>query len=423
MFNKSVSDIPINYNEFERLKKENSELKTKVKILENQRQMGAVEGDDVYKNYADLKERYEKYKTEAENKFKIYKKIVEEMKSNKMKESVNNVSENERKKGKIVDLEKKLEIASDMLLTERKQGARIIEEKNKQIESLRKEIKLMKDNERNYKVKISNLERELEREKRESTYYRNGTYTPKSTKSYKSAGSFANSYSSQFTKKTSTSYLKKNLIPNYTKNLYDKYKHKNYDPYNYLKNKKRITNTSLSKGSRSRSKKSLGSSGSRCSKGKTTTVGYVKNYVSPYKFSSKNNGYGSRYGNESKSKGKNNRRNYEKNTGKKVLSNISNNNTKSVLTNTKVSSILQNQNLYNKEVEDSKEIGRDFVNLEKANSLGTNSSDNNTNNLNMNRISDLNTANVGSVLHQNTDENIVDRLTKIQSLINQASGK
>ena len=75
--NKAVSDIPINYNEFERLKKENSELKTKVKILENQRQMGAVEGDDVYKNYADLKERYEKYKTEDENKFKIYKKIVE----------------------------------------------------------------------------------------------------------------------------------------------------------------------------------------------------------------------------------------------------------------------------------------------------------------------------------------------------------
>ena len=36
------------------------------------------------------------------------------------------------------------------------------------------------------KVKIINLEKELEKEKRETNYYRYGNYTPKTSNSYKS---------------------------------------------------------------------------------------------------------------------------------------------------------------------------------------------------------------------------------------------
>ena len=43
--------IPVNYTEYEKLKKENLDLINKIKLLEKNRQLGAVNNDDIYKNY------------------------------------------------------------------------------------------------------------------------------------------------------------------------------------------------------------------------------------------------------------------------------------------------------------------------------------------------------------------------------------
>ena len=95
------------------------------------------------------------------------------------------------------------------------------------------------------KVKIINLEKELEKEKRETNYYRYGNYTPKTSNSYKSnySGSSYRNSSLHNSKKSysnsNASYLKKNLIPS-------KYKYKVYKPamsYKYSNYKKRMSNS------------------------------------------------------------------------------------------------------------------------------------------------------------------------------------
>ena len=333
--------MPINYNEYEKLKEENLKLKNTVILLEKNRQLGAVENDDIYKNYSELNEEYEKYKTNAENRIKMLTKSLEELKENQFKESKNSFYEKGKNKNKIIDLEKKLEIASDIVANERKQGAKFIDEKNKEIENLHKEIRFYKENEKTLKAKISRLEKELERKNKENSYYRFGT--PKSSKSYRSAGSYSNSYMSGFSKKTTTSYLKKNLIPN---NPYDKYKGlrgKNYKPFSFLDNKKKKTTYS------NNSKKSKGSSiGSKSIKSgsnysnSSAKKNYGGKYVSPYRYNKLpnylNGRSGSNKGSKPNSKGKNyvnnnnnsnnNKYSYNSNINKKSLNsnNITTNN-------------------------------------------------------------------------------------------------
>jgi len=343
--------MPINYNEYEKLKDENLKLKNTVILLEKNRQLGAVENDDIYKSYSELNEEYEKYKTNAENRIKMLTKSLEELKENQFKESKNSFYEKGKNKNKIMDLEKKLEIASDIVANERKQGAKFIDEKNKEIENLQKEIRFYKENEKTLKAKISRLEKELERKNKENSYYRFGT--PKSSKSYRSAGSYTNSYMSGFSKKTTTSYLKKNLIPN---NPYDKYKGlrgKNYKPFSFLDNRKKkntySNNSKKSKGS------SIGSksikSGSNYSNS-SSKKNYGGKYVSPYRYNKLpnylNGRSGSNKGNKPNSKGKNNVNN-------------SNNNNKYSYNNINKKSIHSNNiatNNTNKKMDVKERIGR-----------------------------------------------------------------
>ena len=59
-------NIPINYNEFERLKKENENLISKIKILQSK-----SVNDDIFKKYNELSEKYDTYKKMMENKMKL----------------------------------------------------------------------------------------------------------------------------------------------------------------------------------------------------------------------------------------------------------------------------------------------------------------------------------------------------------------
>lgn len=161
-------NIPINYNEFEELKLENENLRNKIKSFEKKNI-----NDDIYKKYNELLEKYETYKNLMENKMKVLVSSLEELKEKEL-EKLNQEKEKDKNKSKvnnkniskILELEKKLEISSEQLLNERKQNSRLIEDKNREIDTLRKELKSYKDIEKTLKVKLTNLEKELEREKK-----------------------------------------------------------------------------------------------------------------------------------------------------------------------------------------------------------------------------------------------------------------
>ena len=138
-----VENIPINYNEFERLKSENEALISKIKVLQSK-----SVNDDIFKKYNELSEKYDTYKKMMENKMKLLVTSLEELKE-KETQSYLQEKENEKNKlnsksknniSKIAELEKKLEISSEQLLNERKQNSRILEDKNREIDSLKNKL-------------------------------------------------------------------------------------------------------------------------------------------------------------------------------------------------------------------------------------------------------------------------------------------
>ena len=370
---KLQNSVLIEREKNERLKKENENLSTKIKLLNEGRQLGAVDNDDIYKNYTELQEKFESYKLNMENKIKNLNKTIEELKESQFKESQSNFHKNEIKKNKIQDLQQKINQNSEAFYQESKQYAKKIEENIREIEGLKKEIKKYIENEKQMKVRIINLEKELEKEKRETNYYRYGSYTPKTANSYKSnysGNSYHNSFHSSIRSKKSysnsnASYLKKNLIPS-------KYKYRVYKPamsYKYTNSnyKKRTTNSISNK-----SRKSYGSSSSR---------GKYKNYVSPYHYNKKASPY--RYA-----------------VNNKIRSNVNNNN--------------YNNNIKKNSPFKFKSINNNGYHQRYKNEVKKNNYVNN----NSKNIYGYETK------KQKTDyKSIGDRLSKIQSLIHQANAK
>lgn len=114
---------------------------SKIKILQSK-----SVNDDIFKKYNELSEKYDTYKKMMENKMKLLVTSLEELKE-KETQSYFQEKENEKNKlnsksknniSKIAELEKKLEISSEQLLNERKQNSRILEDKNREIDSLKK---------------------------------------------------------------------------------------------------------------------------------------------------------------------------------------------------------------------------------------------------------------------------------------------
>ena len=290
--NATIRNEIINYSEYERLKKENMNLIARIKILESNRPLGAVDNDEIYKKYNELNNEYNEYKVQSDSKIKMLLKSIDDLKEAQFRESKSSFNETSKTKAKIADLEQKLEIASDIVASERKKGQIFIDEKNKQIEVLKKEIKSLKDNEKQLKVKITKLEKDLELANRSSNYYRYGNSTPKS---YKTSSVGRHSYMSGFStgsKKSSTSYLKKNLIPSSTSNPYNKYKglrSKNYKPFSFMNDKKSHTSSYYNKSYKSnssykgtlshKSNSTYKSTNSKNSKKSNNKYSYVKSKV------------------------------------------------------------------------------------------------------------------------------------------------
>ena len=396
-YNNYNENYPINYNEFERLKKENEALLNKIKILQTK-----SVNDDIFKKYNELSEKYDTYKKMMENKMNFLVTSLEELKE---KESQAMIEEKERNKlnpknkniSKINELEKKLEISLEQLSNERKQNTRIIEEKNREIDSLKKEIKSYKDSEKTYKVKISNLEKELEREKKGSAYYKNraGSKTQsRRAKSYYSEGSVScnESYISSYSKKTTTSFLKKNLIPNANKN--NSYQRaKNYSPYASKKKDINRKNSKSKSRSRSGSKKSSGTNSIVAKSIKGPSTLYQRTYKSPYRYEPNNN----------------------KNSVKK---NITNKNRMSPSKNLNKKNDLKKKDSKNN-------LGYNYDNEYKKNNINNNINNNYSNNIN-NINNDNNDINNEGEKKDNLNEDtnsIANRLSRLQALISQVKGK
>ena len=411
--NNSENIKKLNYNlliekeKNEKLRKENEDLNTKIKLLNEGRQLGAVDNDDIYKNYSELQEKYETYKMNTDNKIKSLNKAIEELKETQFKESQTNFHKNEIKRNKIQDLQQKINQNSEAFYQESKQYAKIIEERNREIENLQKEIRKYIENEKQMKVKIANLEKDLEKEKRETNYYRYGNYTPKTSKSYKSnySGSSKNNTlhnSKRSYSNSNTSYLKKNLIPS-------KYKYRVYRPvmnkYSNFGYKNRYGNSTINSKSKSYkntiSRKSNGSGNSISSKGKYNNR---KNYVSPYRYNKGASPY--RYAVNNK---------IRKSTSK----NNSNKNSSSKKNNSpfRASKNNYNNNAGNNKFKSNNEVKKNnFINSKGLNNIKNKYSNNNYNNINNNNYIKKN-----NNKKENEYKSIGERLSKIQNLINQAN--
>ena len=250
----NINNSIINIKEIEELKNENQNLKNKVKLLESQRKLGAVENDEFLRNYTGIKEEYDAYKEESEHKIKLLARTIEDLKL-KINYNIDSAAfdeegTNDNKKSNkieklyktISELEEKLIKADEIVIKERKTAAQYIDEKNREMEKIKKEIFFMKENEKKLKVKINQLEKDLELLNKKTNYSANSK-----TKSVKSNYSYKSSVKSS----SSKSNYSKESVNSKASNPYDKFKglyNKNYQPFNFF-NKNKSKPSSIKSGS------------------------------------------------------------------------------------------------------------------------------------------------------------------------------
>jgi len=180
-------------------------------------------------------------------------------------------------------------------------------------------------------------------------------------------------------KKTTTSYLKKNLIP---KNSYQKAI--KYSPYGSKKNEIKRKNSKSKSKSRSGSKKSSGTNSIVAKSIKGSSTLYQRTYKSPYRYESNNN------------------KNYiKKNSKSKNKMSPSKNLYK------KSDSLTKKENM--KKIEETKNIGYNY-NLEY-------------NKININTINDNSNKEIEKNENLNEDNKTSNKLSRLQALISQVTGK
>ncbi len=210
----SISNIDISdydgklLKEVDELKYENTQLKGKLKLIESHRQSGAVENDEYIKSVSTIKVEYDNYKGHTENKLKLLCKTIEELKGklSSKEENMNSTHQkhDENLKNKIHDLEEKNQKLSELIVNERNKGKEYIDNQNVEYVNTVKELQFMKENERKLKVKITQLEKDLEQANKQMKYATYGslkgdknskTGTPKSNYSYKNYSVKSGNYS------------------------------------------------------------------------------------------------------------------------------------------------------------------------------------------------------------------------------------
>lgn len=282
--NKNSNSSTINIKEIEEVKQENLNLKNKIKLLESNRKMGAVENEEFIRSFTGIKDEYENYKQIAENKIRFLAQTIEDLKAKVNSQNANNTHTVVENSQYIKELESKLEKASEIVITERKQGQSFIDEKIREIDRLQKELHFMKENEKKLKVKINQLEKDLDIANKKNIYNINKLQggksklynsTPKSNYSYKS-NSIKSVYSNVSSKKSAAGSTTSNIKKNLQANPYNKFKglyNKNYSPFKFFDKNK----TSSNKSNKSvKSNSSVISGGSNISSSKKNFTPYKK---------------------------------------------------------------------------------------------------------------------------------------------------
>ena len=141
----------INYKEYDEVKKENMQLKSKVKYLEENRKFGAVDNDEIIRNYGDIHDKFESYKIESERGLLLLTKNIEELKSRinegdsrSINNFVNNNETNNYTK-KIKELEDQIDKLNNLILQEKNQFSKIVDNNDTNEEKLFQEITLLRE--------------------------------------------------------------------------------------------------------------------------------------------------------------------------------------------------------------------------------------------------------------------------------------
>ena len=204
------------------VKEENQILKNKITLLESQRTYGAVEIEQIITKYDNIKSEYDSYKNNIEKKVESYISIINDfkLKESQLAENNNTLLQKNTTNEKERLLTEQIDTLTKILFEEREKTSKLNENKNKEIANLNKEISVFKEKEKKLKVKINQLEKELDRANGRNTYIKRVNSETKSIKSNASIKSYNTSKASNFSgytknsNKSNSSLVKKNLIPN-----------------------------------------------------------------------------------------------------------------------------------------------------------------------------------------------------------------
>lgn len=239
----------INFNEYESLKNENVELRNKIVLLENSRTPGAVDIEEVLAENSDLKEDIVKLKNETKQKIQNLTSDLEEFKrqSNQLEQNKSNTVSATYHKEKIDNMSKQMENLTKIISEEREKFKVLIDKKSKEIADIKSELINSKENEKKMKVRINQLEKDLDKANGRNNYMSKLNATPRSmksnysVKSVKSNASKNYSYASNFSYKSNSSNLRKGLMGNNNNN-------KNLKTFTTNKNKIPFSTKKLSTG-------------------------------------------------------------------------------------------------------------------------------------------------------------------------------
>jgi coiled-coil domain-containing protein 61 len=273
----------INFKEIEEIKQENVNLRNKVMLLEGQRKQGAVDNEENYRTLNQKADEYQNYKIKAEKDISYLMKTIEDMKGNLTNNKTEKNENFEKYRIIISEQDAKIRELEEKLISERKRGQGFVEDKNKNLEKVMKELNFARENEKRLKVRINQLEKEIEYQTKRNAYEINKNQKVKNMSSNRSTYSKDSKFSKESSirsevSKDSKSSLRNNLLTNPYNKLKD-VRVKNYVSFFKTSNAKSVTSK--------KSNKSNTSIKSKTSQKSSTSSKYSNNTMSKTKITPK----------------------------------------------------------------------------------------------------------------------------------------
>ena len=248
-----------NMSDIDDLRKENFNLINKIKFLESQKTYSSSTDNELHSDMKYTQKEFESYVNEADKKKRFLMETIEELKLrlNNDKKQVNYIlpNNNEKSINRIKDLEDQIISLNNVLIKERKKFEKKILNINGKGENLESEILFLRENDTKMRIKINQIEKEIELTEKKCKEVSFGKSknkilisTPRSNASHKSSYSYgskksiisSNSKGSEISKNTKTSINTQNLVDRLKPKSNNKY---NVGYNNYFTNKAISPNT------------------------------------------------------------------------------------------------------------------------------------------------------------------------------------